>query len=110
MAKDLEETIATEAAAKKTYDELMAAKTKEVAMLTTSIEDKIVRIGDTGVALAQMKEDLDDTKKDLADDKKFLADTEKTCTVQKDNWALIEKMRQEELLAIQDTIKMLNSD
>jgi septal ring factor EnvC (AmiA/AmiB activator) len=110
MQSDLDKMIADEAAAKKTYDEMMGAKTKEVDTLTAGIEEKTVRVGDLGVEIVQEKEDLDDTQKSLADDEKFLADMEKNCATKKVEWAEIEKMRGLELVAIADTIKILNDD
>merc|ERR1719207_446096 len=53
MQSDLDSLIATEDAAIKTYDEMMAAKTKEVETLTKGIEEKTIRIGDLGVEIAQ---------------------------------------------------------
>merc|ERR1719379_2570554 len=101
---------AAEQAAIKNYKELMAAKTKEVEALTKSIEEKIKRIGDLGVSIAQMKEDLDDTQKALLEDKKFLEDLDANCAKRKEEWAVVQKTRAEELLAIADTINLLNSD
>merc|ERR1719352_499236 len=89
---------------------MMAAKTKETEALSKGIEEKIVRIGDLGVEIAQMKEDLDDTQKALLEDKKFLEDLEKNCATRKEEWAVVCKTRSEELLAIADTIKILNDD
>merc|ERR1719171_2225591 len=57
-----------------------------------------------------MKEDLDDTTKALLEDKKFLADLEKNCAIKEKEWAERSKMRAEELLALADTIKLLNDD
>merc|ERR1719181_1571696 len=110
MTATLEDLVATEEAAKKTYGELMSAKTKEVEALTKAIEEKTIRIGDLGVSIAQMKEDLDDTAKAMLDDKKFLQDLDKNCAIRKEEWAYAEKMVSEELLAIADTIKILNDD
>merc|ERR1719482_2682465 len=110
MEKDLSNLVAAEDAAIKTYDELMAAKTKEVEALSKGIEEKIIRIGDLGVQIAQMKEDLDDTQKALLEDKKFLEDLDKNCALRKEEWAVVQKTRTEELLAIADTIKILNDD
>merc|ERR1719301_313594 len=61
MEKDLAEMVAEEEAAKKEYDELMAAKQKEVDSLTKAIEEKIKRVGEVAVDLVNLKEDLDDT-------------------------------------------------
>merc|ERR1719420_2555384 len=73
-------------------------------------EDKTVRLGNDGVLLVNLKEDLEDTTKSLAEDKKFLADLEKNCEIKKKEWAERSKTRAEELLAIMDTIKILNDD
>ena len=110
MNKNLDEAIATENDAIKTYDELVASKTAEIEALTASIETKTKQIGDLGVQIVQMKEDLSDAEESLLDDKKFLADLEKNCATKEKEWAIICKTRSEELLALADTIKMLNDD
>jgi len=110
MEKDIAEVIAEEEAAKKEYEELMVAKQKEIDSLTAAIEDKTKRVGEVGIALVNVKEDLDDTAAALAEDKKFLADLEKTCEMKVKEWDARCKSRQEELLALADTIKILNDD
>merc|ERR1719171_1855099 len=54
--------------------------------------------------------DLEETAEALEEDTKFLADLEKTCELQKKAWAVRCKTRAEELLALQDVIKMLSDD
>merc|ERR1719223_2056002 len=110
MAKELAEATAAEEAAIKAYKELMAAKTKEVAALTKSIEEKLTRIGTLGVEIAEMKNDLSDTEAALIENKKFLADLEAECAKKKAEWEERKKTRAEELLALADTIKILNDD
>jgi len=79
MDADAKDFRAAEAAAIKSYDELMSAKKKEVAACTKMIEDKLTRTGDLGVEIAMMKNDLGDTAAALIEDKKFLADLDKNC-------------------------------
>merc|ERR1719325_257598 len=93
-----------------TYEELMAAKKKEVDALSAEIETKLERSGDLGVQIAQMKNDLGDTEEALAADKEFLANMEKNCETKKKEWDVIVKTRAEELAALADTIKILNDD
>merc|ERR1719388_149467 len=88
----------------------MSAKTKEITALTASIESKTSKIGELGVQLVSLKEDLDDTTKALLEDEKFLKDLEKDCKTKDEEWATRQKIRAEELLAIADTIKILNDD
>jgi len=110
MEKDLAEIIAQEEAAIKAYDELMAAKKSEVETLTKAIEEKLVRVGELGVKIAEMKNDLEDTQETLAEDTKYLADLGKTCAAKTKEWDARCKSRSEELLALADTIKILNDD
>merc|ERR1719272_1617217 len=110
MNKDLAEATAAENASMKAFDELMAAKEKEVGALTKAIEEKMVRLGNLQVELVEMKEDLDDTGKALLEDKKFLADLSKNCATKGDEHAANMKLRSQELLALADTIKVLNDD
>jgi len=110
MNANLADATASEEESVKAFDTLVAAKTKEIEALTASIEDKTSAIGELGVQIVQMKEDLSDAEDGLMDDKKFLADLEKNCATKEKEWAEICKLRSEELLALADTIKMLNDD
>jgi len=110
MSKDLADATAAEKAAIAAYEELMAAKTKEVNALTKALEEKMTRVGELAVEIVQMKNDLGDTAEALAEDKKFLADLEKNCATKTAEWDTIVKTRNEELLALADTIKILNDD
>merc|ERR1719486_1275427 len=110
MDKDYAELVANEKAAIKSYEELMAAKTKEVEALTKAIEEKLVRVGELGVEIVSMKNDLTDTEEALVEDTKFLADLGKNCAAKTKEWDLRCKTRSEELLALSETIKILNDD
>jgi peptidoglycan hydrolase CwlO-like protein len=114
MADTLEANLASatseEKAAISDFNGLVAAKTKEINALTHEVETKTARIGELGVELVTQKEDLDDTTKSLLEDQAFLKDLDKNCKTKEDEWATRCKIRAEELLAIADTIKMLNSD
>jgi chromosome segregation ATPase len=110
MSGTLADVVAKEEAAVKSYDELIAAKTAEVEALTAAIEEKTVRIGELGVQIVQMKGDLSDSQASLIDDKKFAAELEKNCATKEAEWAEVCKTRSEEILALADTIKILNDD
>merc|ERR1719379_2333014 len=110
MEKDFADCKAKEEAAVKSFDEMMAAKTKEIEALTAAVEAKLTRLGEVGVEIVNMKEDLDDTKKSLEEDKKFLADLEENCEKRKKEYEIVVKTRAEELLALADTIHILNDD
>merc|ERR1719386_558661 len=88
----------------------MAAMTKEIEAHTANIEKKSVLVGELSVNIVTMKNDKTDSEEALIEDQKFLADTEKTCALKTQEWDERCKTRSEELLAIQETIKILNDD
>jgi chromosome segregation ATPase len=108
--KALEEVTTEEEGAVKIYEELMAAKTKQVHALTESIEKKTALSGETAVEIVNMKNDLSETEKTLIADKKFLADLEGSCEGKAKEFEERTKTRAEELVAIHETIKILNDD
>jgi peptidoglycan hydrolase CwlO-like protein len=110
MEKELNEITAAEEKAIKDFEALIAAKEKELNANTGAMEAKIERAAEVGLEIVEMKEDLDDTQKALIEDKKFLAELEKDCGTKEEEWNERCKIRAEELLAIGDTIKILNDD
>jgi len=110
MFADQKDLISTEETAVKNYEALMAAKKKEVETLAQQIEVKMSRVGELGVEIATMKNDLEDTSEALAADQGFVADLSKNCA---DKAAIHEKekkLRADEVVALAETIKILNSD
>merc|ERR1719171_1084041 len=59
---------------------------------------------------AQAAQELEDTEEQLALDKEFLANLKKKCEASDKEFAERTKSRMEEIAAVQDTIKFLNSD
>jgi len=110
MNADLKDATDKENSAIVGFDELVGAKTKEIDALTKAIESKSIRVGELGVKIAEMKNDLTDTEEDLAESKKFLGDLDVNCEHKRKEWSLYKKMQGEELLALADTIKILNDD
>jgi len=110
MEADLAATNAAEEKAIGIYDALIVAKEKEINANTAAIESKIERVGNLGVEIETMKADLGDTAQSMIEDKKFLADLDNTCKTKQAEWDDRCKLRNEELLALADTIKMLNDD
>jgi len=114
MLEDFDKSLAgveaEEAGQVKTFDELMVAKAKQVEALTSAIEKKSVMVGELAVSIVTMKNDLTETEAALIADKKFFADMDKTCAAKKGEMEERVKTRSEELVAIQETIKILNDD
>jgi len=110
MEKELAATIATEEAAIKNFNALVAAKETEIAANTQAIETKTERLGRTEVEIVDLKEALDDTTKGLYEDNKFLKNLDSSCKTKTAEWQARSTTRANELLAIADTIRLLNDD
>mmetsp|Transcript_51551 Transcript_51551/g.120679 ORF Transcript_51551/g.120679 Transcript_51551/m.120679 type:complete len:738 (-) Transcript_51551:60-2273(-) len=94
----------------KLYEEMMAAKKKQVQELTDAIERKTAQVGDLQVSIVNMQGELTESEAALLEDKKFFADLQKDCGNKTAEWDERKKLRTEELLAIHQTIKILNED
>merc|ERR1740123_1075939 len=110
MDKALVDATAAEEEAIKSYEALIEAKTKEVDALTAQIEEEQTRIGDLGVEIAGMENDIEDTEQSIGEDKKFIKELAVNCDKKKKEWAEICKLRQQELVALSETIKILNDE
>merc|ERR1719310_2034813 len=100
----------TEAKAIADTEALIAEKIKEGNSLQVMIEDKLVRSGELAVKITELKNELEDTMESLTEDEKMLVGLEEQCAAKKKEWAEKCKVRADEILAIADAIKMLNSD
>jgi len=110
MSQNLKTATAEEESAIATYDALMAAKTKEVETLSAQIEEELLRIGELGVSVVSMEKDLEDTTDGVAEDSKFKREMAHACETKTAEWEETKKLRAEELVAISETIKVLNDD
>ena len=110
MQKGQDDLISSEEAAVKDFEALVAAKKKEIATLSQAIESKMTRVGELGVEIATMKNDAEDTAEALAEDQKFVADLEKNCAEKTGIHEEEKKMCGQEVVALADTIKILNDD
>merc|ERR1712156_1126555 len=62
------------------------------------------------MGIVRMQDDLAETQATLAEDKAFLADLSKSCATKTSEWEARSKTRADELVALADTIKVLNDD
>jgi len=110
MVKDLADATATENAAIKAYETLMSTKKEEVDTLQAQIEQELKDTGDLQMEAAEMSNDLEETQAGLSADNQFLVEMKKGCATKADEWKEVCKVREQELLALAETIKILNDD
>jgi len=110
MSNSFTEATSVENAAIEQYEELLAAKTKEIKALTADCEKKTERVGEVAVKVVDMKNDLSDMLEGLAEDKNILANLDTVCASKKKTHETNKQIFADELTALADTIKMLNDD
>jgi len=107
---DLSESEAKEAESKTSFETMMTSKTEEIAAAGKAIETKTARSGTVAVETVQAKADLEKTTKAVEEDTEFKANLKKMCATKQKEWDERCKLRAQEIEAISDTIKMMNSD
>eukprot|EP00421_Protoceratium_reticulatum_P016345 CAMPEP_0168392268 /NCGR_PEP_ID=MMETSP0228-20121227/18411_1 /TAXON_ID=133427 /ORGANISM="Protoceratium reticulatum, Strain CCCM 535 (=CCMP 1889)" /LENGTH=693 /DNA_ID=CAMNT_0008405605 /DNA_START=34 /DNA_END=2112 /DNA_ORIENTATION=- len=110
MLKNQLDAAADEEGSKESYEGITQVKEKEVASLTLQIEEEQKRLGKLGVEIAGMENDLEDTQESLEEDAKFLAELQKGCSTKAKDWEKVKEERARELVALSQTIKVLNDD
>merc|ERR1719271_391472 len=110
MEADLSESEAKEAESKTAFETMMTSKTAEIGAAGKAIETKTARSGTVAVETVQAKADLESTQKAVAEDTAFKANLAKSCATKQQEWDERCKLRAQEIEAISDTIKLLNSD
>jgi len=114
MQEDFEKSLAESQAAEKKavedYESLKAAKEEEIASGRKAIEQYDADIGDISEKHAVALQELDDTEKQLALDEEFLKNLEEKCANSEAEYEQRVKDRMAEIEAVEDTIKILNSD
>merc|ERR1719191_2665297 len=110
MEKELGDITKDEDTAIAEFESLVAAKEKEIAAATEAIEMKTEKNGEMAVKIVNLKNDLEDAQESLGEDQKFLAELKKGCATAGADYDSRVKARAEELVAVQETIKILNDD
>merc|ERR1719305_554528 len=109
-AADLAEAEGKEAESKSTFETMMTSKKAEIEAAGKAIESKTARSGTVAVETVQAKADLEKTQKAVEEDTEFKANLKKNCAIKQKEWDERCKLRAQEIEAISDTIKMMNSD
>ena len=110
MSEDFAAAQKVEEDRKANHAGLIAAKEEEIATLTSTIQTKLTRQSNLAVEVESLKNDVADTQRSLAADQELAAKLAGSCSSQSSEWDKRQKRRAEELIAIHDTIKLLNDD
>merc|ERR1719478_2066598 len=92
------------------YEDTKAAKEDEIAADAASLEKKGQELADTDEALANAKQDLEDTEAKLAADEAFLEKLKEHCAMTDQMWEERSKTRAMEMEAVSKALAILSSD
>eukprot|EP00397_Hematodinium_sp_SG-2012_P025488 GEMP01026635.1.p1 GENE.GEMP01026635.1~~GEMP01026635.1.p1 ORF type:complete len:665 (+),score=284.88 GEMP01026635.1:226-2220(+) len=96
--------------AQQQYEQLKAAKEEEIAAGTEQLNTKKEQLGNTKVANAEAKQDLEDTRASLAADTEFLSTVRVKCAQTDADFEARTRDRQNEISAVNEALKILSSD
>merc|ERR1719217_625424 len=110
IEKDLKEMQEQDASAHNSFNDLKAAKTKEISINEKSVIEKEKRIGAVALELSEGNHALEDAKEELDNAQKFKATMKEQCASMAEQKAAREKARAEEIKAISEAVGILNDD
>merc|ERR1719160_1732573 len=108
--EDLAASTKTEEDAEKTYNELKAAKEKQIAALESELREKTTRVSTQKGTLAETQENHEDTSAALEADENFLIELKENCKAKQGEFDQNAVERSNEVKAIGEAIKILNDD
>jgi regulator of replication initiation timing len=108
--EDLAASTKTEEDAEKTYNELKAAKEKQIAALESELREKTTRVSTQKGTLAETQENHEDTSASLEADENFLVELKENCKAKQGEFDQNAVERSNEVKAIGEAIKILNDD
>jgi len=104
---DMEKDHGVEAEKQKAFEEFMATKGKELSDLQSALEQHQGDMSRKAKFLADSKEERDDTEAQLKADKSFVEESKDGCQRKAQEWSERSRMRTEEILGIQEALKIL---
>merc|ERR1719443_1180959 len=110
MSKDLEAATTTEKTNALGYGELKSAKQEEIKAATEAIISKEKRAGTLAVSISNNKDALEDAKEELSNGQTYLKDLSTSCANKGKERDTRAKMRDAEIAAISEAIKILTDD
>lgn len=110
MIKDTKAMEAEEASSQENFDDLKKAKKAEVSINEESVITKEKRVGELMVTISEDSHALEDAQEELTNAQNFLSNMKEECASVTKNKDMRAKMRQEEIAAISEAVKILNDD
>jgi len=110
MTKNVADNEKNEQIASAAFGDLKGAKDQEIGVSADAIESKEKRSGELAVSISRASDSLEDTQDEKADAEVMLHTLATQCGAKKKEWEVRMKLRNVEIVAISEAIKILNND
>merc|ERR1719324_1898465 len=110
MTADLQDARKTEADDQNAFNDMKQNKLDHLGNLMKMLSDKQKRSGELALSLSEDKDALEDANTELEDATKYLAALMAACEQRRKDRDMRNKMRNEEIAAISEAIKILTDD
>lgn len=110
MSSDLADSRATEKNAVESFNSMKINKEEHLGLLMKSLSDKQKRSGALALSLSEDNDSLEDTNTELANAQKYLQSLKDQCKQRQADRTMRTKMRNDEIVAIGEAIKILTDD
>jgi len=110
MGSELRQATTDEQQAAASFNALKSSKDTEVKLASDAIESKTARSGEIAVAAQQTKDAVQDEQEELADATKFLGNLGAQCATKQKEWDERVELRNDEITAIGEAMKILSDD
>merc|ERR1719310_922545 len=110
MQKDLDEARSIEAEDATAYGEMKDSKEAHLGILMKTLSDKHKRSGELALSISEDKDALEDANTELTNAQKYLATLTEACEQRRKDRDMRNKMRNDEIAAISEAIKILTDD
>jgi uncharacterized small protein (DUF1192 family) len=110
MAKDSAEMIKEEQNDLEAYNELKGSKEEHLGVIMKTLSDKEKRVGELALSISQDNDALEDAQQELDQGSRYLATLQGACEQRRKDRDARAKMRDDEIAAISEAIKILSDD
>jgi len=110
MAKDHEEMVKEEQSDHEAYNELKASKEEHLGVIVKTLSDKEKRLGELALSISQDNDALEDAQGELDQGTRYLATLQEACEQRRKDRDARAKMRDDEIAAISEAVKILSDD
>jgi chromosome segregation ATPase len=108
--EDLAASTKSEEEAEASYEDLKAAKEKQISALNSELREKETRVAEQKATLSETKENLEDATSALSADEDFLVQLKDNCKTKSEEFDANTVSRNAEIQGIGEAVKILNDD